>query len=168
MVGEGRPCVERGTLLPSSIKSLGLWVYMLQTASTHSVKRSREGESLSGLRSSAAPLLVALEVPAAPGVSVPVWREIRKQAAAAAAVAAPAAPAAPAAWLSTRPEHCHSKQSLLLKSAQCLLFQKWEWNMATGTYTGQHQASFSTLYLLITWFNIKWLFYSNCPSDYSY
>lgn len=37
VIGGGWPCVETGSLLPSSIKSLGLWVYMQQTASTLSV-----------------------------------------------------------------------------------------------------------------------------------
>lgn len=38
-----------------------------------------------------------------------------------------------------------------------------EWNMATGSCTGQHQASFSTACLPVTWFNIERLFYSNWP-----
>lgn len=37
VIGGGWPCVETGSLLPSSIKSLGFWVYMQQTASTLSV-----------------------------------------------------------------------------------------------------------------------------------
>ncbi len=86
-----RLCVggQDPALLPSSIKSLGFWVYMQQTASTLSVNIWEEGESLSGLRLSAVLLLVALEVPTVPSVRVPVWREIWEQAAA-------------AAWLSER------------------------------------------------------------------
>lgn len=38
-----------------------------------------------------------------------------------------------------------------------------EWNMATGSGTGQQRASFSTSCLPVTWFNIKRLFYSNWP-----
>lgn len=39
-IGGGCLCVE--TLLPNSIKSLGLWVYTQQTASSHSVNRRRK------------------------------------------------------------------------------------------------------------------------------
>lgn len=37
VIGGGWPCVETGMLLPSSIKSLGFWVYTQQTASALSV-----------------------------------------------------------------------------------------------------------------------------------
>lgn len=156
VIGGGRPCVERETLLPSSIKSLGFWVYTQQTASTLSVNIwEKEKVCLvwgclrfsflwlrrcpqfpvsvcqSGVRSESRLLLLGYQR----GQSI-------------ATVTKPKA-------------RC-------FKSPQSLLSQNLLWNIVVGTSTGQIQASFSTSCLSMTCSNIKWLFHSNCLSYYSY
>lgn len=96
------------TLLPSSMKSPGLQVFSRAADGVKTLSEQSRNVRL-GLRPSAAPLVVALEVPVPPGASCcqPGGTSTTSPATAAAAAAAPAA------WLSPRPKHCHSKQSLL-------------------------------------------------------
>lgn len=107
-------CVETGDSCPVPLSHLG-------SEFTHSRQRQHLGESLFGLRLSVV-LLVAPEVPTAPSISVPVWREIWEQTAA-------------DVWLSVRQEHCHGNQTETSVPSQK---SPVLWNMGIGTSTGQN------------------------------
>lgn len=59
-----------------SIESLGLWVYTLRAATNVCITIWKKEKVCLVSRLSAVPLLVAVEVPTTPSVSVPVWRHI--------------------------------------------------------------------------------------------
>lgn len=146
--------VETGTLLPSSIKSLGFWVYMRQTASTHSIniwEKEKVCLVWGRLR------FLFLWFRRCPQFPVSVCQSGGRTESTAAASAA--------AWLSERLMYFHGNQT---QSSQLSQNASVLWNMVTGTFTGQQQASFSTSCLSMTCSNIKWLFHSNCLGYYSY
>lgn len=146
-------------LLPSSMKSLRLRVFLRAADGVKPLGEKSRNVRL-GFRPSAAPLLVAVEVPVPPGASCcqPGGTSETSPSAAAAA--------APAAWLSPAVGRALPQQTKLaarLSQPNVNSPRAREWNMATGSCTGQHQASFSTACLPVTWFNIERLFYSNWP-----
>lgn len=155
VIGGGWPCVETGTLLPSSIKSLGFWVYTQQTASILSVniwEKEKVCLVWGCLRFSFLWLWRCPQFPVSvcqPGersesMLLLLLGYQRRQSIATA----------------TKLKAC------CFKSPQSLLSQNLLRNMVVGTSTVQ--ASFSTSCLSMTCSDIKWLFYSNCPSYYSY
>lgn len=147
------------TLLPSSMKSLGLRVCFFSRAAdgVKTLVEKRRNVRL-GLRPSAAPpSRGAGGARASRCPLLPAWRDITKQ---------PRRRRSCSCCLAIAEARALPQQTKLasrLSQPSVNSPRAREWNMATGSGTGQQRASFSTSCLPVTWFNIKRLFYSNWP-----